>query len=215
MKVRYLIPVLLVLVGCSEPMPRNLDSLIQEGDREVFTDPETMTLYSGPVFRLDADDSTRVVFRAVLRNGKPDGSFTDYEPEGAEASLGLYQEGEYRDGLKEGPFTNFYPSGIIRGEGSYRSGRMDGPYTSWHENGQLRQNANYSNGDLDGPYESYFENGQLNKKGYVSNGEWDGPFESYEENGQLRAKGYVSNGQWCGEWFARGETVSYDPCPSN
>ena len=171
MKVRNLIPVLLVLVGCSEPMPRNLDSLIQEGDREVFTDPETMTLYSGPVFRLDADDSTRVVFRAVLRNGEYHGSFTDYEPEGVEASLGIYQEGEYRDGLREGPYNYFYPSGIIRGEGSYRSGLRDGPYTSWYENGQIRNKWNRSNGELDGPYEDYYENGQLNEKGSYSNGE--------------------------------------------
>ena len=159
MKVRNLIPVLLVLVGCSEPMPRNLDSLIQEGDREVFTDPETMTLYSGPVFRLDADDSTRVVFRAVLRNGEYHGSFTDYEPEGAEASLGLYQEGEYRDGLKEGPFTNFYPSGIIRGEGSYRSGLEDGSYTSWYENGQLRSKWISCRGRVLGPTENGVESG--------------------------------------------------------
>ena len=215
MKVRCLIPVLLVLVGCSEPMPRNWDSLIQEGDREVFADPETMTLYSGPVFRLDADDSTRVVFRAVLRNGEPHGPFTDYEPKAVEVSLGIYQEGEYRDGRREGPFTYFYPSGIIRGEGSYRSGLEDGPYTSWHENGQLRSEWAYSNGKLDGPLEDYYENGQLRAKTTFVDGEPDGPSEGYYENGQLRAKGSLSNGEPCGEWFDEGETVTLDPCPSN
>ena len=215
MKVRNLIPVLLVLVGCSEPVQRNLDSLIQEGDREVFTDPETMTLYSGPVFRLDADDSTRVVFRAVLRNGEYHGPFTDYELEEVTALLGIYQEGEYRDGLREGPYTYFYPSGIIMGEGSYRSGRMDGTHTSWHENGQLWQKYTFSNGERDGPFEDYYENGQLMARGSFSNEELVGPYEDYDENGQLQRKGTISNGERCGEWFEGGEAFTFDPCPSN
>ena len=85
--------------------------------------------------------------------------FTDYEPEGAEASIGLYQEGEYHDGLREGPYTNFYPSGIIRGEGSYRSGLEDGSYTSWYENGQLRSKWISCRGRVLGPTERSVESG--------------------------------------------------------
>ena len=48
MNVRYLIPVLLVLVGCSEPVPRDLDTLVQQGE-DLYLDRETMEPYSGPV----------------------------------------------------------------------------------------------------------------------------------------------------------------------
>ena len=167
-------------------MPRNVDTLVQQGD--VYLDRETMLPYSGPVFEFAGFDTTRVVFRAVLRNGEYHGSFTDYSPEGTDEG---YQEGEYRDGLKEGPYTNFYPSGIIQAEGSYRSGLQDGPYTRWYENGQLRSEWTYSSGIFNGPYEEFGENGQLLERGTVSN-------------------------QWrCGEWIYESRPRTFDPCPSN
>ena len=244
MNPHFLLPVLLILVGCSEPIPRDLDTLIQEGQREFFSDPETMSPYSGPVFRLSPDDSTRVVFRGTLKDGQFHGSFTEYDNTewvrtGSEDILGLYQEGEYRDGLREGPFTYFYPSGVKRGEGQYSGGKQEGLYTSWFENGRLRlkrsysngerdgpgelyyengqlyQRGSYSNGERDGPYEIYHENGQLESKGFYSNDERDGPYEAYYENGQLRLKGSISNGERCGEWFGGGETVTYDSCPTD
>ena len=47
MKVRHLIPAVFVLFGCSEPMPRDLDSLVQEGEGALFVDPETNSAHSG------------------------------------------------------------------------------------------------------------------------------------------------------------------------
>ena len=181
--------VALIAVGCAtEPVPRNLDTLVQQGD--LYLESETMTPYSGPVFKEADDDSRKVVFQAVLKNGEFHGPFVDYDPESFRdrASLGIYQEGEYRNGLKEARYAYFYPSGIILGEASYTLGLRDGSYTSWYESGELRSEWAYSNGERDGPY------------------------VFYHEDGQLREKGVMSAGERCGQWIEDGETVSHHPC---
>ena len=191
MKARHLVPAVFVLFGCSEPMPRDLDSLVQEGDGELFVDLETNSPHSGPVFRIAGDDSTRIVFRAVLRDGELHGPFTDYDPESFRdrPSLGVYQKGEYRDGLKEGPYAYFYSSGIVLGQASYKAGLRDGSYTSWYESGETRSEWAYSNGERNGPYVFYHEDGQL----------WQ--------------RGVMAAGERCGEWLEDDATLTYKPCP--
>ena len=186
MKVRNLIPVLLVLVGClqAEPLPRNVDTLVEQGD--MYLDRETMLPYSGPIFRLMEDDSSTVQMSTTLK-----------------------------DGLRHGPGEGYYENGQLGQKGSYSNGERDGPWEFYYENGQLEQKGSYSNGEWDGPWEFYYENGQLERKGSYSNGELDGPLEAYDENGQLMGSGTFSNGEPCGEWILEGEPVTYDPCPSN
>ena len=92
MKVRYLIPVLLVLVGCSEPVPRNLDTLVQQGD--VYLDRETMLPYSGPIFSLMEDDSSTVQMSTTLKDGLMHGPYETYYENGQLSAEGSYSNGE-------------------------------------------------------------------------------------------------------------------------
>ena len=208
MKVRYLIPVLLVLFGCSEPVPRNLDTLVQQGD--VYLDRETMLPYSGPIFSLIEDDSSKVKMSTTLKDGLMHGPFEEYYDNGQ-----LWEKGSYSNGEWDGPFEEYYFNGQLWEKGSFSNGERDGPWEYYYDNGRLSWKGSYSNGELHGLYESYYVNGQLSAEGSYSNGERDGPWEYYSENGQLRRKGSYSNGKQCGEWFEDGEAVTYDPCPSN
>ena len=212
MKRTLLFVLALIAVGCAEPIPRNLDDLSMQGPQ--YLDPETLEPYSGPAYRMSEDDSTQIVLRVNLRDGRFHGDFEDFEPEAVvDGSLGIYQTGTYRDGQREGRFEYFYPSGVLRGRGTYENGEEEGPYESWHENGEPRSKITYAAGELDGPFEFYYENGQLEEKGTFTAGELDGPFESYHENGQLEQRGTANMGQKCGEWIEDGETVTFDPCP--
>ena len=154
-----------------------------------YLDPETLEPYSGPAYRMSEDDSTQIVLRVHLRDGRFHGDFEDFEPDAVPGSLDLYQPGTYRDGQREGQYEVFYPSGVLRGHGIYE------------------------NDELNGPYESHYENGQLWEKSTFTAGELDGLFESYHENGQLEQRGTANMGQKCGEWIEDGKTVTYDPCP--
>ena len=213
MKKTLLLALALIAVGCAEPEPnpRNLDELSRQGPQ--YLDPETLEPYSGPAFRMSEYDSTELVLRVNLRDGRLHGDFEDFDPEGAAEEDSLYQTGTYRDGQREGRFEFFYPSGVLRGRGTYENGLEEGPYESWFENGELRSRANYVAGEEDGPSELYYENGQLSTKVIHKDGELDGPLELYYENGQLMERGTVNMGRKCGMWVEDGETESYDPCP--
>ena len=123
MKARHLIPipVFLVLVGCSEPVPRNLDTLVQQGD--VYLDRETMLPYSGPIFRLMEDDSSKVQISTTLK-----------------------------DGLRHGPLEGYYENGQLEVKSSFSNGKYDGPYEDYHENGRLRSKGSFSNGERCGEW---------------------------------------------------------------
>ena len=178
----------LIASGCVEPpIPRNLDDLSMQGPQ--YLDPETLEPYSGPAYRMSEDDSTQIVLRVNLRDGRFHGDFEDFEPDDVPGSLDLYQTGTYRDGQREGRFEYFYPSGVLRGRGTYENGLQEGPYESYYESGEPRNKFNYTDA------------------------EQDGPFESYHESGQLERRGTANMGQKCGEWIEDGKTVTYDPCP--
>ena len=139
MKKTLLFVLALIAVGCADPIPRNLDGLVQQGD--TYLDRETMRPYSGPVFSLAPDDTTRIQLSANLKDGQLDGPFERYR----------------------------YENGQLSSKGIYVAGEPEGPYESYHENGQLQEKSTYVAGQRDGPSEDYYENGQLRWKGtYVA-----------------------------------------------
>jgi len=240
MKKALLFVLALVAVGCSDPIPRNLDDLSMQGPQ--YLDPETLEPYRGPAYRMSEDDSTQIVLMVNLRDGRFHGDYEDFEPEAPEEGTlnvrlyGLYETGTYRDGQLEGRYEHFYQSGVLRGRGTYENGESNGPYESYHENGELSIRSNYVAGELDGLYEGYYENGELSsrrtyradqrdgpyesyhekgplwEKGTYAAGERDGPFEFYDDNGQLRQRGTLNMGEECGVWLESDQTVTYDPC---
>ena len=211
MKKALLFVLVLIAVGCAEPIPRNLEDLSMQGPQ--YLDPDTLEPYSGPAYRTSEYDSTQIVLRVNLRDGRFHGDFEDFEIEGAADSLGLYETGTYRDGQREGRYEYFYPSGVLRGRGTYENGLEEGPYESYYENGEPRNKVNYTDGKENGPIEVYHENGQLSWKYTYVAGKMDGPFEAYHENGQLWEKGTYVAGEPCGEWTIEGEAQTYPkPC---
>ena len=115
MKKTLLFVLALIAVGCAEPIPRNLDDLSRQGD--TYLDRETMRPYSGPVFNLAPDDTTRVLLSANLKDGKLDG-----------------------------PFESYYENGQLKAKSTYMAGELGGPYELYHENGQLRLRGTYDMG---------------------------------------------------------------------
>jgi len=185
MTVRRLIPVLLVLVGCLQAEPLPRNRASQIISWNRSSHARTIR------------SENRVDLSTLVKRGD------QYLVPG---SLNPYT----------GPFVSYHSPTIVNEWGGMRNGYLHGPFEGYHENGQLRTKRSYSNGEWTGPFERYYENGQLDTKGSFSNGSNDGPWESYYENGELAFKGSFSNGTRCGEWInLAGETVTYDPCPSN
>jgi antitoxin component YwqK of YwqJK toxin-antitoxin module len=128
MKKTLLFALALIAVGCADPIPRNLDDLPMQGPQ--YLDPETLEPYSGLAYRMSEDDSTQIVLRVNLRDGRFHGDFEDFDPERVEEGVGLYETGTYRDGQREGRYEYFYPSGVLRGRGTYENGLGEGSDSS-------------------------------------------------------------------------------------
>ena len=208
MKRTLLLALALIAVGCAEPIPRNLDELSRQGPQ--YLDPETLEPYSGPAYQMSEDDSTEIVLRVNVRDGRLHGDFEDFDV------VGLYETGTYRDGQREGPYELFYTSGVLVGRGVYENGEKEGPYETYYENGRLEFRGTHVAGEPEGLWRRYYENGQLQSRtNWVAGrtgGNRHGPYESYYENSQLREKGTYNMNNRCGEWIEDGEAVTYDPC---
>ena len=90
-RILSLIGVVLV-VGCSEPIPRNIDELMRQG--ETYLDPETFEPYSGPVGDFFPGNSLKIQVRLNLKDGVPDGPFENYRGNGQLMWKGTYKDGE-------------------------------------------------------------------------------------------------------------------------
>ncbi len=70
------------------------------------------------------------------------------------------KEGNYKDGKKDGKWTNWHENGQKRSEGNYKDGKHDGKWTNWHDNGQKISEGNWKDGKQDGKWTAWNRNGQ-------------------------------------------------------
>jgi len=96
----------------------------------------------------------------LLRHAKraPDGQLVNHGTytlyyEGGQKEL----EGEYVEGVREGPWHWFYENGRRKAECQYRDGQ--GVYTAYYEDGRLLQKGAYRDDQRTGSWVEYFESG--------------------------------------------------------
>jgi hypothetical protein len=139
--------------------------------------------------------------------------------------------------IQEEPYERYWKNGQLKVKGTRKNGKGHGPWMWYFENGQQSRKVtfhetNHAWGTVLIPVTVYAGVMLLVAVGLpplalvlvaaaagagcawpVGNeGVLDGPYEIYRENGQLVLKGTLKDGRRCGEWFAEGETVTYDPC---
>ena len=106
----------------------------------------------------------------------------------------VQREGVYYKKFSDVPFT-----GKVEGsnQGNIKNGKKEGPWLSYYSNGQLSSKGEYKNGDLEGPWLSYYSNGQLSSKGEYKNGDLEGPWVSYYSDGSVNEEctGTYKNGE--------------------
>lgn len=73
----------------------------------------------------------------------------------------LYNSGKlkektyYKDGLRNGPFTQFYTTGEVMAEGFYKDGKLEGTYISFYAfedypAGKIKERGNFNSGNKEG-----------------------------------------------------------------
>ena len=137
--------------------------------------------------------------------GKREGPWEEYFPEGQVKS-----QGTYRQGLKEGAWVSVWRRGeaFFRSEGSYTSGEKDGEHIGYHPDGRtIKTKTSYVEGKAHGEHVSYHENGVVESQGAYLHGKKEGPWVEVEWRKSTLME-ELQAGQIRMQWFARVE-VSY------
>jgi len=110
--------------------------------------------------------------------GKEEGLLTEYDETGIIVAKGNYlggekegkwyynlgdhvQEGEYKDGMKEGIWKYFYPGGKLKFEGNFVQGNEDGKHRWYFENGNIQEEQYWVMGSREKTWRSNDEAGNL------------------------------------------------------
>ena len=111
------------------------------------------------------------------RKGKEDGASVEYDSTGA-----VITQGEYIDGLKDGPWV--YHVGDHTETGTYKDGLRDGEWKHTYESGKRAFLGRYVNGEPAGKHRWWWPNGQLRMEGKYVAGLEEGDFNQYDELGR-------------------------------
>ncbi|MDC0499181.1 pentapeptide repeat-containing protein, partial [Candidatus Pseudothioglobus singularis] len=98
------------------------------------------------------------------------------------------------------PQNKLYENGQIREEGNYKNGKKDGEWTEWYENGQIWKKLNFKDDKGNGKWTYWYEDGQIRAEGKIKDSKGNGKWTYWYENGQKREEGNYKNGKKDGEW---------------
>jgi antitoxin component YwqK of YwqJK toxin-antitoxin module len=83
----------------------------------------------------------------------------------------IMTEGEFRNGKKEGKWTNYLIGGKKREEAFYKNGVLNGPYRSYNDDHTtIALSGNYVNGKREGEWDMYGQQGKVIEKDSYRNG---------------------------------------------
>lgn len=99
------------------------------------------------------------------------------------------QEITFVNGVKEGAYMTWFPSGKKESIKYYKDNKLEGAVITWYENGSYERKVEFLNNKKHGKFESFYENGQVKEGGIYVNGKKSGLSTGYYENGQKESEG--------------------------
>ncbi|NUP98170.1 MAG: toxin-antitoxin system YwqK family antitoxin [Planctomycetaceae bacterium] len=124
------------------------------------------------------------------------GPFTEWHANGVKSG-----EGELVGGLRQGAWTFFHPSGVLRWRGTFERGVPVGPEEAWHENGSKQLEGTLVDGRREGIYRYWYDNGQLELEVEFRDDVRHGKCRRWSRDGVLdrSSSGVYTNGRKTGE----------------
>jgi antitoxin component YwqK of YwqJK toxin-antitoxin module len=154
-------------------------------------DQNNRLVYSGP-FRNKVPVG---VHREFGNDGKVTNAYV-YNDNGLKISEGIVDE----NGRSNGRWKDFYPDGTIQAEGQYTENRRTGVWKFYNSSGKLEQTGSFNNGRPDGLWKWYYDNGALLREEEYFQGLRDGIFTEYSPDGEIIAQGQFTDGEKNGDW---------------
>ena len=122
-----------------------------------------LSLLSTSCWGVDSDD-------LVVRDGLYYKKFTDTPFTG---KVSGNEQGKMKNGKKEGAWVTYHPNGQLELKGSYKNGEYEGDWVSYWDTGQIKDKSNWKNNKREGervntnadgtvfhPYTGTYKNGK-------------------------------------------------------
>ena len=157
------------------------------------------TFYYNQHWELTKKDSS-IYFRTCVldtTNTKFVGEVRDFTLKGQ-----LVMQGNYKFGMKNGMFTQYYPSGQIETQGEFKDNKRTGIWKYYYENGSLKQEVDFTAPDF---FIISFFDGNGNKLLENGTGDWKYTYEEYRALGKIVIEGHFKGGKKTGDWFCHFE----------
>jgi len=194
---------------------------------QVLADPGSSTSRGGAAPRTPMEGGEGVAALEGSGGALPHGTSADTDPESSqEPSEGpdatgttqplapivedvelLYANGDLRakgqrvDGLRSGPWIEFYEGGEDKlAEGSYERDMRHGHWRFWFSNTKLQAEGDYLAGRRDGLWKRWHDTGRPMREGSYRENERHGEWIQYYTNGQVMERGHYVNGLREGYW---------------
>ena len=134
--------------------------------------------------------------------GRPEGMWKWYYSSGV-----LKREENYREGLPDGPATEYSDLGKTIVKINFRKGLEDGDW--YYAIGDYREEGGFIDGMRDGQWKSYYTDGTTSFQGRFIEDNPHGEHIWYWDNGKIREKGNFLMGRKHGDWII----YNYDGTP--
>ncbi len=118
----------------------------------------------------------------VFNQGNLDGEISAYSTKNH-----LLEKCTFSNNSRVGRCKIHNEANLLLVDANYTNGLRDGPWMEWYPNGKDKKQAVYKNGLLNGEVLTFLENGQISKKESYKANKLDGPSSHYNSKGGLKA----------------------------
>lgn len=112
---------------------------------DTFSDPDTAKPYTGPAYSLFDDGKTET--QGFIKDGKLDGEWVEYWPNGKPSSRGTYTAS-----IENGSWQYWWENGQIEAQGALTADVPTGEWQEWSEDGLLLSKGSYVSGQQEGEW---------------------------------------------------------------
>ena len=152
--------------------------------------------------------SGNVKIVASYKDDVPQGVRREFSEDGEVVAGYIYLDGNIigegiidEEGIKDGPWKEYYPNGALKSVGTYDIGKRIGAWKFYYPNEQLEQIGSYNkDGKADGAWTWYYATGDLLREETYFNGMIDGFSIEYDEYGAVIAEGEYLEDEKEGKW---------------
>ena len=136
--------------------------------------------FDGTVFDV-SNESRNKILQFKMLDGLKNGPYEEWYASGEPKTIGGYFNDDSTDS-----WIKWYENGQKQYEKKYKDGKKNGLWTKWYENGQKQYEKKYKDGKKNGLWTKWYENGQKEIESSFQDGKERGLVTEYYENGFKR-----------------------------